>query len=88
MTEDTCPAGWVLDRTDAAYSGGVCKPVCQQNQRRPGREDDGFCNEEERDCADGYDTSYYGAGAPDSGPFTYFCRPGSSRIKDAFYKAK
>ena len=83
LTEDTCPVGWTLQRGDAAYPGGVCRPVCQQTTT--GRESDGYCNEKDGDCADGYGTSYYGQGSIDAMPYTYFCKPGSGYVKGKFY---
>ena len=83
LTEDTCPAGWVLDRTDAAYPNGlVCKPECQQTAT--GRVPDGLCNQYNDTCADLYGTSRYGWGVSLRG----FCKPHANSIKEAHYKAK
>ena len=81
VTEDTCPAGWILERNDAAYPSGVCRPVCQDTtntRRTDGRESDGYCKEKDRDCIKGYDYGSYDG--------NYYCKPKASKIREAYYK--
>lgn len=100
LTEDTCPVGWRLDRTDGDFPGGVCKPVCDGlGQKGPHRHPwTEFCSaplefrsrtpgDDELKCEAGYSKSWHGQNTWTALPHYHFCRPASDAIKTKFYKA-
>jgi hypothetical protein len=84
VTEEKCPVGWILERTNE-YPSGVCKPACHKSATS--REFEGYCEVDRSHwestnppCVDGYDVAY-------TANRTYCCRPNAAALKKKYYQS-